>query len=110
MRMSLCKSAMEIAMDQQIDWQAVRVLALLEAKRQVKRRLQSEGRFKVPLLSASTISRLAKDHLQAHPELYKQAMQSDLALHNSTNSIKSRRPRNQGLLVCKSHERNGGPQ
>ena len=89
-------------MDQQIDWQAVRVLALLEAKRQVKRRLQSEGKFKVLLLSASTISRLAKDHLQAHPELYKQAMQSDLALHSSTNTHKRRRPGNQSLPLCKS--------
>jgi hypothetical protein len=100
--MSVCKSATEIAMEQRIDWQAVRVLALLEAKRQVKRRLQSEGMVKVPLLSASTISRLAEDHLRTHPDLYKQAMQSDLALQNSTNSIKPQKPGNQPLLMCKS--------
>jgi hypothetical protein len=52
-RMSLCKSAMEIAMDQhQIDWQAVHVLAKLAALRAIKRQIQKEGRLRVSIIPA----------------------------------------------------------
>ncbi len=68
------------AMDQtQIDYHAAYVLALLEAKKQVRRQKRRKGRVKVTLLRASTITRLAEDHLRAHPEFFQQAAQSPLA-------------------------------
>ncbi len=54
-------------MDQpKIDWQAVTVLAKQAAIRAVKKRLRSEGRVKVPLLSHSQIAILANEHLRQH--------------------------------------------
>jgi hypothetical protein len=49
------------------------ILAQQSAKRAVKRRLQAEGRIKLWSLSAAHISRLANEHLRAHPELLERA-------------------------------------
>jgi hypothetical protein len=105
----LCKSATEIAMDQQIDWQAVHVLAKLAALRAIKKQLQREGRVRVSLVPAGKLNALATLYLKAHPELLAEAARSDLA-RISANTHRSRRPGNQGLPLCKSHAQNGGPQ
>jgi hypothetical protein len=105
--MSVCKSATEIAMDQrQIDWQAVQVLAKQAALREVKRQIQKEGRCKVTLILAGRLGALATQYLKTHPELFQEALASPI-VQNSEHSIKSWRPRNQGLLVCENRERNG---
>jgi hypothetical protein len=98
-------------MDQQIDRQAVFVLAKLAALRAIKKQIQREGRLRVSLIPAGKLNALAGLYLKSHPELIAQAMQSDLVVvQQSKHSIKSRRPRNQGVLVCKNHERNGGAE
>jgi hypothetical protein len=93
----------------QIDWQAVRVLAKLAAVRAVKRQIQKEGRVKVTLILRGMLDALAREYLKTHPELVQEALASPLVL-NSTNTHRSRRPTDQGVVVCRSHERNRGPQ
>jgi hypothetical protein len=61
----------------QIDWQAVHVLAKLAALRAIKRQIQKEGRLRVSLIPAAKLNALAGLYLQAHPELFHEAAQSD---------------------------------
>ena len=52
---------------------AVNVLARLEAKKAVKEQLRAQGNRR--LVPYREIVALSKAHLEAHPELYKQALQ-----------------------------------
>jgi hypothetical protein len=52
---------------------AVNVLARLEAKKQVKEQLRQQGNRR--LVPHREIVAQAKAHLEAHPELYEQALQ-----------------------------------
>jgi hypothetical protein len=88
---------------------AIVILAQQAALRIVKRRIQAQGRVKLSTLSAATLTRIANDYLREHPELLAEAA-ADPIVQNSGNSFKRRRPAAQGLPVCKSHERNGGPR
>jgi hypothetical protein len=88
---------------------AVVILARQSAIRAVRRRIQKEGKIKEPL-PLSTLSRLANEWLHCHPELLLEAAQSDIVLQMSTLPHRKRRPAAQGLPLCKSHERNGGPR
>jgi hypothetical protein len=97
-------------MDQpQIYWQAVHVLAKQAALRAVKQQIQKEGRLKVALIPAGKLGALATQYLKAHAELFQEALASPL-VQKSEHSINSRRRRNQGLVVYKSYERNGGAE
>ena len=53
---------------------AVNVLARLEAKKQVKEHLRQQG-IRLTYVPAREIVAQAKAHLEAHPELYEQALQ-----------------------------------
>jgi hypothetical protein len=85
------------------------ILARQAAMRIVKRQIKAQGRVKLSTLSAATLTRIANDYLREHPELLAEAA-ADPIVQNSGNSFKRRRPAAQGLPVCKSHERNGGPR
>ena len=53
---------------------AINVLARLEAKKQVKEHLRAQG-IRLTYVPAREIVAQAKAHLEAHPELYEQALQ-----------------------------------
>jgi hypothetical protein len=83
-------------------------LTQLAARNAVKRQIQREGRIKPWwLVSPAQIAQLADDYLAAHPELYVQAAASPI-VQNLQLPHKRRRPGNQPLPLCRSHERNGG--
>jgi hypothetical protein len=85
-------------------------LAQLAARNAVKRQIQREGRIKPWwLVTPAQIARQADDYLAAHPELYVQASLSPI-VQNLQVTNRQRRPAAQGVLVCKSQERNGGPR
>jgi hypothetical protein len=94
-------------MDQQIDWQAVHVLAKLAALRTIKRQIQKEGRLRVSLISASKLSALANLYLKDHPELFREAAQSDLA-RISKHKTKRRSVDPQRKFLNETHVQNGG--
>jgi hypothetical protein len=97
-------------MDQhQIDWQAVHVLAKLAALRAIKRRIQKEGKLRVSLIPAGKLGALAALYLKAHPELFQEAAQSDLA-RISTNTVKRRRLDPQRKFLNETHVQNGGAE
>jgi hypothetical protein len=64
---------------QQIDWQAVHVLAKLAAVRAIKKQIQKEGRLRVSQIPAGKLNALAGLYLKIHPELLTEAAKSDLA-------------------------------
>jgi N-acyl-D-aspartate/D-glutamate deacylase len=85
------------------------VLARQAAMREVKRRRQKQGiKGTLPF---STLSRLAIEHLQAHPELYAEALASPVVQELGV-AHRKRRPRNQALrcayLKCKMQRRERG--
>jgi len=84
------------------------ILAQQSALKAVRQRIKKEGRIKEPL-PFSTLSRLANEWLRQHPELIAEAAADPIVLQISQVSNRKRKPAAQGLLVCKSHERNGGP-
>jgi len=53
---------------------AVNVLARLEAKKEVKEQLRAQG-IRLTYVPAREIVARTKAHLEAHPELYEQALQ-----------------------------------
>jgi hypothetical protein len=61
------------------------LLGTQAAETAMKRRIQREGRIKLLTLPLSTITRLAREHLQAqaHPELYAEALASDISTQES---------------------------
>jgi hypothetical protein len=59
---------------QQLGASAIEVLARLEAKKQVKEHLRAQG-IRLTYVPARQIVARTKAHLQAHPELYEQALQ-----------------------------------
>jgi hypothetical protein len=80
--------------------------ARLNAREIVKRKLKVEG-VKVSLLSASTITRLAQEHLRQHAaELLAQAEASGV-VQKLRHSINARRAEPQAFLLCRCHARNG---
>ena len=88
---------------------AARVLAQQSALKAVRQRIKREGRIKEPLAFA-TLTRLAYEWLDAHPELLVAAAADPIVVQLSQVSNRKRRPAAQGLPLCKSHERNGGPR
>jgi hypothetical protein len=48
------------------------------ALREVKRQIQKEGRVRVTLIPAAKLGALATRYLEAHPELFEQALASDI--------------------------------
>jgi hypothetical protein len=86
------------------------ILAQLAAQREVRRRIQREGRVPLSTLSHATISRLANDLVEACPRLIVEAAADPIVVQMSQVTHRKRSPAAQGLPVCKSHERNGGPQ
>jgi hypothetical protein len=85
------------------------ILAQQSALKAVRQRIKKEGRIKEPL-PFSTLSRLANEWLRQHPELIAEAAADPIVLQISQVTHRKRRPAAQGLPLCKSHERNGGPQ
>jgi hypothetical protein len=83
------------------------ILARQAAIREVKRRRQRQGIKET--LPFSTLARLGNEWLAAHPELYAEALASPI-VQNLELAHRKRRPRNQGLLLCKSQVQNGGQQ
>ncbi len=90
-----------------IDMQAVHILAKQAALRVVKRKLQAEGKVKPSLVPAGRLGILANEYLQAHPELFAQAIQSDL-VQISPVPHKRRKLDPQRELLCESRDRIGG--
>jgi hypothetical protein len=105
--------------------QAAICLARQRAIAAVKRQIQAEGRRKLSQIAHCEIVVLAKEYLAAHPELIDEAKPiveqwaaegflgkraARELERNSQVTNRQRRPAAQGLLVCESHERNGGPQ
>jgi hypothetical protein len=86
------------------------ILARLSAERLVKKRIRAEGRIPLSTIPAARIARLANEWLEAHPELLAEAAADPIVLQISQVSFKRRKPAAQGLPVCKSQERNGGPR
>jgi hypothetical protein len=86
---------------------AIVILARRAAMREVKRRRQKQGLRET--LPHSTLARLSIEWLADHPALLAEAAASPI-VQNLGNSIRRRRPRNQALPLCKSHERNKGPE
>ena len=78
------------------------ILARQHAMREVKRRRQKQG-IKGPL-PFSTLSRLAIEWLDTHPELLADAAAWPI-VQELTLPHRKRRPAGQGLLVCKSRVR-----
>jgi hypothetical protein len=74
---------------------------------EVKRRRQKQG-IKGSLPYA-VLSRLAIEHLQAHPELLLQAA-ADPIVQNLRIEHNRRRPDSKRELVCRNRVRNGGQQ
>jgi hypothetical protein len=85
------------------------VLAQQAAMRIVKRQIKAQGRVKLSTVFHATLTRLGNDYLRSHPELLAEAA-ADPIVQNLGNSFKRRKPAPQGLPLCKSHDRNGGPQ
>jgi hypothetical protein len=83
------------------------ILARQAAMREVKRRRQKQG-IKGSLPYA-VLSRLAIEHLQAHPELLLQAA-ADPIVQNLRIEHSRRRPDSKRELVCRNRVRNGGQQ
>ena len=81
------------------------VLARQAALRAVRRRIQKEGKIKEPL-PLSTLSRLANEWLDDHPELYAEALASPI-VQNSGIVRRRRAVDRQRELLCESHAQNG---
>jgi hypothetical protein len=86
------------------------ILARQQAHRIVVRKIRAEGRIKLGSLSHAVLSRLAIELVEQCPGLVADALADPIVLQMSQVSIKRRRPAPQALPLCKSHERNGGPQ
>ena len=84
------------------------ILARQSALKAVRERIKKEGRIKGPL-PFSTLSRLANEWLRHHPELYAEALASEIAQKLGVTH-RRRRVDPQRELLCECHERNGGPQ
>jgi hypothetical protein len=82
------------------------ILARQAALRVVKRQIQREGRIKLGSLPFSTLSRLAIEWLDAHPELLSEAELSPI-VQNLRIPNRRRRPDPKRELVCKSQVQNG---
>ena len=80
------------------------ILARQAAMGEVKRRRQKQGQRET--LPYAVLSRLANEWLDDHPELYAEALASPI-VQNLQLAHRKRRPRNQALPLCESHERNG---
>jgi hypothetical protein len=78
-------------MQQQIDWQAVHVLAKLSALKAIKRQIQREGRVRLSLIPAGKLGALATRYLEVHPELIQEAMASPF-VQNSQHMSNPKRP------------------
>ena len=79
------------------------ILARQAALREVKRRRQKQGiKGTLPF---STLSRLANDYLDQHPELIAKALTDPIVVQMSQVSNRRRSPAAQALAVCKSQER-----
>jgi hypothetical protein len=84
------------------------ILARQSAMRAVRRRIQKEGKIKEPL-PLSTLSRLANEWLDAHPELLAEAA-ADPIVQNLGIVKRRRRVDRKRELLCESHAQNGGAQ
>jgi hypothetical protein len=83
------------------------ILARQQAIKAVRRQRQKQGlRETLPM---SVLSRLAREWLDDHPALLAEAAASPI-LQNLQLAHRKRRPRNQALPLCETHERNGGPE
>jgi hypothetical protein len=83
------------------------ILARQAAMREVKRRRQKQGlRETLPM---AVLSRLAREWLLAHRELYAEAAASPI-VQNLRIKQSRRRPDLQREFVCKSQVQNGGEQ
>jgi hypothetical protein len=83
------------------------ILARRAAMREVKRNRQRQGlRETLPM---SVLSRMAREWLAAHPELYAEALASPI-VHELQLAHRKRRPGNQALPLCESQVQNGGEQ
>jgi hypothetical protein len=97
-------------MDQhQIDWHVVHVLAKQAALRAVKRQIQKEGRCKVTLIPAGELGALATRYLEAHPELFQEALASPI-VQNSQHSRKRRSVDRQRKFLNETHVQNGAAE
>jgi hypothetical protein len=79
--------------------QTAAVILAQAAMREVKRRRQKQGLRET--LPFSTLSRMAIEHLQAHPELYADALASPV-VQNLRITNRRRRPDPKQELLCKS--------
>jgi hypothetical protein len=86
------------------------ILARQAARRIIVRKIRAEGRIKLGSLSHAVLSRLAIELVEQCPGLVAEALADPIVVQMSQVSNRKRRPAAQGLPLCKTQERNGGPQ